>query len=497
MVIDLILSRGTVITMDPARRVLEDAAVAIDDGRIHAIGPTSQIEASVDAERIIDCRGKVLLPGLIDTHGHGGHSLIKTIAADTPSLWMPIVTNMYKHDTTDEYWYIDGLLSALERLKFGVTCGVSVIGSQPRSDDPVFGLNHARAYTEVGIREVVAVGPCAPPWPHAFSRWIDGQRVGQAVSFDQALAGAEAVIETMNHGANDRIRVFITPFTIVPSLISNAPTPGDRAVTLRPSDRELSRRIREIAEKYQTRIHSDAFGGMVRLAARDEYGLLGPDVHLQHCFGLMPDEVAILAATGTAVSHAPGPSQSRGRCPVIELMQAGVTVAISTDGSSAKTPFDLFPMMRTTQLVQQLAFGDPLMLPPGKALEMVTIDAACALGWDDEIGSLEVGKRADVIVVNMRQPHLSPPFMPVHRLVYEASGQDVQTVIVDGRLVMDQRRVLTVDEAAILDLVDREAQQHIARAGLQEHMHDPGWGQPRRVYTTPDVLDRALAATDG
>jgi hypothetical protein len=81
--------------------------------------------------------------------------------------------------------------------------------------------------------------------------------------------------------------------------------------------------------------------------------------------------------------------------------------------------------------------------------------------------------------------------------VYEASGQDVQTVIVDGRLVMDQRRVLTVDEAAILDLVDREAQQHIARAGLQEHMHDPGWGQPRRVYTTPDVLDRALAATDG
>ena len=126
---------------------------------------------------------------------------------------MRIVTPTYFHFTTPDYWYADGLVSALERLRFGVTCGVSVMGSMPRSDDPRIGNNHAKAYSEVGVREVVCVGPCAPPWPHPVSVWDSGSRERRMVSFDEALAGAEAVIETWNHGADDRIRVFVTPFT--------------------------------------------------------------------------------------------------------------------------------------------------------------------------------------------------------------------------------------------------------------------------------------------
>ena len=110
----------------------------------------------------------------IDAHGHGGHSLIKTIGSDTPTFWMRIVTPVYFNFTTPEYWYADGLVSALERLRFGVTCGVSVMGSMPRSDDPRIGGNHAKAYGEVGVREVVCVGPNAPPWPHPVSYWDSG-----------------------------------------------------------------------------------------------------------------------------------------------------------------------------------------------------------------------------------------------------------------------------------------------------------------------------------
>ncbi|MCC6173907.1 MAG: amidohydrolase family protein [Chloroflexi bacterium] len=483
--IDLLLTSGTVVTMDPARSLLEDGAVAIDGGRVVAVGPSGDLARQYQARKTLDCRGKAVLPGLIDAHGHGGHSLIKTIGADTPTFWMRIVTPTYFHYTTPEYWYADGLLSALERLRFGVTCGVSVMGSMPRSDDPRIGNNHARAYAEVGVREVVCVGPCAPPWPHPVSVWDNGRREDRLVSFDEVMAGAEAVIETWNHGADDRIRVFITPFTIVTSVDPSNPTAADAATSLTEHDRLQARRVREAAARFKTRIHSDAFAGMVRMAAKDEYALLGPDVHIQHLRGISLEEVQILAATGTHATHAASAGQAGGRCPVPELIQAGVNVAITTDGTSPKVSFDLFQAMRKAQLVHQLMSRDMFLLPPGKLLEMVTIDAARALGWDDEIGSLEVGKKADVIVVDLRQPHLSPNFMVVHRLIYEAVGNDVETVIVDGRVVMENRAVLTVEEPAVLDRAQEESEKLIERAGLQRHLHDPGWGRLRLEFDEP------------
>src|SRR5262249_8846256 len=152
---------------------------------------------------------------------------------------------------------------------------------------------------------------------------------------------------------------------------------------------------------------------------------------LQHCLAISLDEVRILAETGTHVTHSPSAGQGRARCPVPELLDAGVNVAITTDGSAQKTSFDLFQAARKTQLGQQLLLRDLYLLPVGKLLEMITIDAAKALGWDDEIGSLEPGKKADVAVVNLRQPHLTPNWMVVHRLIHEAAGHDVETVVVD------------------------------------------------------------------
>lgn len=401
---------------------------------------------------------------------------------------MRIATPAYFQFTPPAFWYADGLVSALERLRFGVTCGVSVLGSQPRSDDPRIGINHARAYAEVGVREVVAVGPCHPPWPHPVSRWDGGGRERREVGFEEALAGAEAVIEACHHGAGDRIRVFITPFTIVTSVDPSNPTPPDLATALTHHDRLQARRVREIASRWKTRVHSDAFGGMIRMARQDEWALLGPDVHLQHCLAISPEEVRILADTGTHVGHAPGPGQVRGRCPVPELLEAGVNVAITTDGTSPKTSFDLFQTARKAQLVHQMMSRDMYLLPAGKLLEMITVDAAKVLGWDDELGSLEPGKRADVAIVNLRQPHLVPNWMVVHRLVFEAVGQDVETVIVDGRVLMENRRVLTVDEDAALEEGEREARALVERAGLQAHLTPPGWGRTRLEFDRPVEL---------
>ncbi|MFN8677882.1 MAG: amidohydrolase family protein [Thermomicrobiales bacterium] len=484
--IDLLLVNGVVVTMGPDRAILEDGAVAIDGQRIVAVGPTDEIAAAYQARRTINCRGKAIIPGLIDAHGHGGHSLVKTLGSDSPSVWMRIITPTYFHFTTPEFWYVDGLVSALERVRAGVTTGVNVIASMPRSDDPIYGNNHARAYAETGIRGIVCVGPCAPPWPHAVSSWRNGYREQFEVSFEEALAGAEAVIETWHHGADDRIRAFITPFTIVTSVDPSNPTTPDLATALTEHDRLQARRIREIAARWKTRIHSDAFGGMIRMAAQDpEHAILGPDVHLQHCLGISLEEVRILAETGTHVTHAPSAGQGEARCPVPELMAAGVNVAVTTDGTSPKTTFDLFQAARRAQLVHQLMLKDSYLLPVGKLLEMITIDAAKALGWDDELGSLEPGKKADVAIINLRQPHLTPNWMIVHRLIHEAVGHDVETVIVDGRVVMEDRRVQTVDEEAILDAANQEATALVERAGLAAHLTPPGWGQLRRGFDQP------------
>ncbi|WP_245006118.1 MULTISPECIES: amidohydrolase family protein [Rhodococcus] len=470
------------MTVDADRRIIEDGAVAVFDSKIVAVGTSEDVLRDADAswERI-DCRGKMIIPGLVDAHGHAGHSLVKTLGCDSPTFWMNTITPAYFHFTTLDYWYHDGLVSALERVRAGVTTGVSVMGSRPRSDDPEIALAHARAYREVGIRDIVCVGPAGLPYPHPTSVWVDGVRHRRAVRFEEMLAGAEAVAETVEGWADDRIRVLLTPFTIVGSVDPSNPSRPDVATHLTADDRYQARCIREAAARWKVRIHSDAFGGMVRLASKDrEHALLGPDVHLQHCTGLSAEEVEILAATGTHVTHAPG-----GRAPIPHMMAAGVTVAITTDGSSPRRPFDLLQAARSAQSALHIRFDDNYLLPPGKLLEMITIDAATAMGMDDVIGSLEVGKSADIAILDMRKPHLVPNWMPVHRLMFEATGSDIETVIVGGSIVMRDRVVLGVDEEAALDAGDEQARLLVARAGLENHLTDPGWSSNRRDFDSP------------
>lgn len=470
--VDLILKNGTIITMNKDREILENSSIVVDQGKILEIGPTYYIETKYQAKEVIDCQYKVVLPGFIDAHGHAGHSMFKTIAMESLSYWMPIMTKTYKNYVSDDFWYYEGRLSALERLKAGVTTGVSVMGSMPRCDDPIFSINHAKGYAEIGIRDIVCTGPCNPPWPHTFSRVIDDKVVTREVTYDEVLYGMEQAIEALNNTNNGKTKAFVTPFVIVTSVDGSNSTTPDKLIGLNEHDLYQAKKMREIARKYNTRIHSDAFGGMIHLAYKDkENCLLGPDVHLQHCRGISFDEAMILAKTGTNVTTAPGVSQAiNQRTPIVELMELGANVAITTDGTSPSAPFDMFQAMRKTQMVHQAGMRDTAYLPVGKLLEMVTVDAAKALGMEDEVGSLEVGKKADIITVNMMQPHLAPEFMHVHRLVHQAVGSDVDNVIVDGEILMRDRKVLHVDEKKVILEATEESNRTIDRAGLRIFM---------------------------
>jgi 5-methylthioadenosine/S-adenosylhomocysteine deaminase len=481
---DLLLIHGTVVTMNTDRAIIEDGAVAISGDRIVAVGNTADLLALYPAHRQIHCAGKAVIPGLVDAHGHAGHSIVKTLGADTPSVWMRVVTPMYFHYTTPEFWLADGYISALNRLQMGVTTSASVVGSAPRSDDPIFAINQTKGYADVGLRDIVCTGPAGLPWPHPTTRWADGKPTRYSVSFDELMAGVEAVIETVNGTHDGRIKAFVTPFTIMPSIDPSNPTTPDRATRATADDRMQGRRVKELAAKYNTRIHSDAFAGHVRMAWQDpETAILGPNVHLQHCIGLSLEEVDILAETGTSMTHSPG-----GRAPVIEMMQRGVNVAITTDGAAPWATFDLLQAAKLAQLAHRWRNQDAYLLPPGKLFEMITVDAAKALGMQDEVGSLEVGKKADVTIVNLRQAHLVPNWMVIHRLILQAVGQDVDTVIVDGKLLMEDKRVLTVDVDAVLAEAEAQSWAVVKRGGLENHITQPGWGMVQRTFEAPIEL---------
>jgi cytosine/adenosine deaminase-related metal-dependent hydrolase len=473
--IDFLLINGTIITMDPERTVFENSALAIDAGRIIEIGPAEELSQKYQAIRLVDARRKIIMPGLIDCHGHAGHSMLGIFSTDTLSYWTLAAIKIYFHYCAEDFWYFDGLLGAMSRLRYGVTCGLSVMGCEPRSDDPVFAANHAKGYTQVGVRDVVCIGPRSAPWPHTFGRWKDGRLVEKLVSWEEAMQGTEAAVQQLHHSSEDLIRAFVTPFTIVPSLPTWLHSPPDMTYALTDFDRKQSRAVRDLAVKYGTRIHSDAFGNMIRLAAKDENALLGPDVILQHCLGITPEECRILAETKTNVAHSPEGYYER--CPYPELIDMGVNAVITTDGSAPRNSFDLLNAMRKVQFMEAIFHDDIHYLPAGKLLEAVTIDAAKALGWDDEIGSLEIGKKADVIIINANRPHMTPSHMPVHNVVYHAQGADVETVFIDGKMILDEHKICTVDETAILEEADRESRETITRAGLTEFYNKPCWGK--------------------
>ena len=464
-----VLIHGYVVTMNGDYECIEDGAVLIEKDRIAAVGKTEDILLQIagqDVERI-DMTGKMILPGLIDAHTHAGHCLNRTLGLDSRTRWMDYLTKLYYHCTTPAYWHAEGRLAALERLKAGITCGVSVISNAARCDDPRVITEHVRGHAEVGTRENPAIGPSNPPYPRAFAQEENGRLVEKQFTFDELMAKAEEAIELVNGSFNGLIGAFAAPFVMVSSIEGSKATPADLACRLTEADRHMMKAIREVARRQHVRIHTEAFGGMIRLAAQADDPLFGPDVHVQHCKGISFHEAMILAETKTNVTTTPSWNQIPMRCPVPELIELGANVAVTTDGTAPAMPFDLFRAARDTALLQQSVANDPFLLPAGKLLSMITIDAARAIGREHDLGSLEVGKLADITTIKMTSPHLMPRIMPIHQLMLFGNAGDVADVFVAGRVLMRDRDVLSVAEADVFECAEAASREAIHRAGYE------------------------------
>ena len=473
--VDILIVHGSVITMDTDRRVIDDGAVAILGDRIQAVGSTKELQEQYSAAKTIDARRKVVMPGLIDGHAHAGHGLLKSLGMDLPGEWYRACEVLYAEGSTEEFWRADALLSSLERLKFGVTCGVTFFGggdSVMRTDDPRYGDRHLEAVEQVGIREFLAVGPRRPPYPRKYSHWKGSAHRDVMVSFEQQLETSETLIKKWHGKADGKIHIAMMFPTHHPenTVLSETELQDLKTRTLA---------ARALSKKYGLLFTQDGHTRGTVKFAHEELGILGPDALLSHSTELSEEEIQICRETETRIVHNPSANTSmRGRCPVPELIDAGVTVMLGSDGVAPDRSFDMFRHMFQAMRYHRFYFRDPSYLPAGKVLEMVTIDAARALGLEKEIGSLEPGKKADVILIDMFKPHLMPFNMPAYRVAYFANGNDVDTVIVNGQILMEGRRVLTVNEVNVLELAAKEIEAALDRANLHHLMERPGrfWG---------------------
>ncbi|MBQ5813526.1 MAG: amidohydrolase family protein [Clostridia bacterium] len=466
---DLLIKNAVIVTVDPKHTVYQNGYIAVKGDSIAEIGPMEQLCENAAAAKVIDAQGKAVLPGLIDGHGHGGHCLTKTLG-DQYHAWDDMAEEIYFHYTDDNFWYAEAALAAAERLKFGITTGVSMIASTPRSDRLEILEAHFEGALKTGIRELSGIGFSDGPWPKHPHIYVDGMRKETDLTPEQVVQNTERAVKELN-GKHPRQKCIVAPGNLTPRADD---TPEFAAW----KNREMAR----IAHEYGVALHTHARTGGIQFTYDTTPEFFGPTTSLTHSTGLTPSEIDIIAKTGAVVFHGPTTRANiRSRCPVYEILRAGGEVVIVTDGTAPDRSYDIWRDMKVFQVIHRLNENDSRLAPPGRVLEMCTIRAARALGIDSYTGSLEVGKRADIIIVNTEQPHLAPfNILPEARLVYHAQGQDVETVIVDGQIMMENRVMLSCDEKRILDdardaqktLFERLGSEKLAKYTTFKGMYD-------------------------
>lgn len=427
---DLVIQCETIITLDSERRILENGWIAIDKDRISALG-----RGPAPAGRTRVARPHMIaLPGLIDAHAHAGHSLVRAAGDGNGDVWFDICKAIYARHATPEFWYAEARLALLERVLSGVTTGVSLLGGGAdvmRTDSQDAGEAHCRATRESGLRTLLAVGPSRYPFPKSYARRDEKGRLQSfELTFETQLDVSADLVRKQNDILERRTGVCL----VAPVYTQ------DHLNTHGPAVRTLCEKVSELRESLGVIFMQDGHrAGSIETAR--SLGQLGPWAALAHCVDLTPDDITALQTTGASVIHNPSAIMSiLGRCPVPELLELGVTVALGSDAAAPDRGYDMFRHMAQCMHYHRRHFREPSVMTEGKTLELATIGAARALGLERDLGSLEVGKKADIILVDGFKPHLYPPVMHLNRITHFASAADVDTVIVDGKILMEQRR---------------------------------------------------------
>jgi 5-methylthioadenosine/S-adenosylhomocysteine deaminase len=422
---DLLVTGGTLVTMDENGRVIEDGAIAIRDGSIAAIGDRDDIESRHQAPKTIDASGALVLPGLINGHAHAAMSLFRGFADDhTLDDWLQkYIFPAEAQNVTEDFVEWGTRLSMVEMIRGGITTYADMY----YFEDAV-----ARVTKEAGMRGILGQTIVDFPAP-------DHRTPGAALEYTQKF---------INKWRDDPL---ITP-AVAPHSIYTLSEKNLQAACA------LARRngvpiLIHIAEAPFETAHSRSRHGLSPVAYLARIGLLGPDVVGAHCIWVDSADIAALGHFDVGSVHSPSSNMklAAGVMPVVDMLAAGNRLGLATDGAASNNSQDLFDEMDLAAKLQKVARMDPRALPARQVLEMATIRGANALHLEKQIGSLEDGKRADLIVVDTTGPHATPMYNVYSQLVYALKGSDVKTVVIDGKLVMEDRRLLTRNEKVIVE----------------------------------------------
>jgi 5-methylthioadenosine/S-adenosylhomocysteine deaminase len=448
--VDLIIRGGTVITMDPERRIIRDGAVCIQGSRIAAVGDSHDLLTRFTASERIDAVGKIVIPGLINTHTHLFQTFVRGIGQDLPAIeWLhqaidPIVGRLSLEDA-----YLSTLLGCLEAVKSGTTCILEYNYANPL---PGIADETIRAFQEIGIRGILARGILDTGDLHS----------DIIQDTDAELAECERLITRWDGTYEGMVSIWIAPYTIMSATadaFKGARSLADRHHVWLTVHAATPSTIEAAVAQY----------GMGDLRWEEKIGFLGPDVLLVHCCGdLTEGDLDLIATLGAKVSHNPVSNcyLGEGIAPISEMVQRGIPVGLGTDGPSSNNNMDMLATIKIASLLQKVKHLNPSALSADKVLEMATIEGARTVGMETEIGSIETGKRADLVVVDLWHPNCIAVHDPIASLVYSATQESIDTVVINGRVVVQNRGLQTVDEEEILRRSQKVAQRLIARAGI-------------------------------
>jgi 5-methylthioadenosine/S-adenosylhomocysteine deaminase len=420
--VDILISNGTVLTMEPGSRAIADGAVAVCGDRIAWVGPVAGLPAMAVGRRI-DAGGGIIMPGLINTHTHAAMALFRGIADDLPLMdWLnghifPAETRL-----TEDRVYQGALLACAEMILSGTTCFCDMY---------LFEGAVARAARDAGMRAVVGEVLFDFPSPH-YGPLEEGFRYTEALA-DRWEGDSLVSIAVEPH----------SPYLCSPALLEAAGRIArERGLRLILHLSETRDEVETVRKKF----------GLTPVGHLAHLGLLSPQLLACHCVVLTDEDIALLKDFDVKVAHNPESNMklASGVAPVPRLLEAGVCVSLGTDGCASNNNLDMFQEMDTAAKLHKVTRLDPTVLDARRTLEMATIDGARALGIEHLTGSLSVGKRADIIVIDTRKPHLVPLYRPESHLVYAVAGSDVSYSLINGRVVMAERRIETLDAAALM-----------------------------------------------
>jgi 5-methylthioadenosine/S-adenosylhomocysteine deaminase len=438
MPFDTLIHNAVLITCNPSFDILRGGWIGVRRGKIEALGEAPDSGRPAEAGAVIDARGGIVMPGLVNTHTHLPMTLFRGLADD-----LPLATWLQDHIFPAERAAIHP-----ESVRWGtlLACAEMLLSGTTTCCDGYFHEDCvASAVQNAGVRAVLAQGVIdgpAPGVPDPTQRLVLARRFCQ-----QWLGRAE---------------------TIRPSVFCHSPTTCSRETLVHAkkvcNDFDLLFQIHIAETRWEAdRIRSTT--GLSPVAYLDRTGVLDERTLLAHSVWVDEADMAIIAERGAGVSHNPESNMklASGIAPIAQMLEAGICIGLGSDGCASNNDMDLFYAMDLAAKLQKTARRDPTVLPAEAAIRMATIDGARALGLDHQIGSIEPGKLADLIVLDTRVPHLSPMHHPASAVVYAAKGSDVHSVMVGGRMLVKDRRLLTLDIEEILFQVKRLAAAIAAR----------------------------------